>query len=304
MVHGLARALTGFGRRAYRRLFPRLRDELLDAEVRPLADDSRLEAIYRERIQDEDEGLGAAGFLAARYREGMRWRNLLERLLPDCERAAGSRLRVLDLGAGNGAVELALSADPKLAPVSVDRLHNATAIAIHRRAGKPFRRVVCAADRLPFRGAAFDAMLCLETIEHLEQPRESGREAARVLRPNGVILLTTPARSRYAFRPDPHFGIRGLALLPAASQRAVAARRGFDAPHHYVHRLYRTTTQIASLFPGCSLQRILSRSRAPRRWSWDALVFLKEEEREERRRSGQMCPTPRTTASSPPHEAS
>jgi hypothetical protein len=84
--------------------------------------------------------------------------------------------------------------------------------------------------------------------------------------PGGPILLTTPPRWRYALRPDPHFGLRGLALLPPAWQRSVAARRGFAGPHHYVHRLYGSAAQVARLFPGCRLARVLSRSRAPGRW--------------------------------------
>lgn len=276
MARGFTRRVTGLGRRAYRRLFPRLRDELLDAQVRPLADDPGLEAIYRDDVRQKGGAPVDAEFLAARYREGMRWRTLLKRLLADPGQPADG-FRVLDLGAGNGAVELALAADPQLVPVSVDRLPSSTGAAIHRRAGKPFRRVVGAADALPFRSSTFHAMLCLETIEHLDRPAAAGREAVRVLRPNGTILLTTPARWRYLLRPDPHFGIRGLALLPAAGQRAVAARYGFDAPHHYVHRLYRTASQVVGLFPGCFLKHALSRSRAPRRWSWDALVLTRTE---------------------------
>jgi SAM-dependent methyltransferase len=135
--------------------------------------------------------------------------------------------------------------------------------------------VVAAAQALPFRAAAFDAVLSLETVEHLERPEEAGREAARVLRPGGPILLTTPPRWRYALWPDPHFGLHGLALLAPRWQRVVAARRGFAEPHHYVHRLYGSAAQVARLFPGCRLARVLSRSRAPGRWFWDALVLTR-----------------------------
>ena len=262
-------------RRAYRRLSPRRLDPWLDEGLRPLPADPPFEAAYRREVVTAGGGPGEAEFLAARYREGMRWRSVLRRLLAGSSGAAGGRHRVLDLGAGNGAVELALAADPGLLPVSVDRLWNPEARASHRRAGAPFRRVVAAAHALPFRAAAFDAVLSLETVEHLERPGEAGREAARVLRPGGPILLTTPPRWRYAVRPDPHFGLRGLALLPPAWQRSVAARRGFAGPHHYVHRLYGSAAQVARLFPGCRLARILSRSRAPGRWFWDALVLTR-----------------------------
>jgi SAM-dependent methyltransferase len=48
---------------------------------------------------------------------------------------------------------------------------------------------------LPFREAAFDAVSCLATLEHIsrEQSRHLLGEVHRVLRPGGVLVLTTPA---------------------------------------------------------------------------------------------------------------
>lgn len=91
------------------------------------------------------------------------------------------------------------------------------------------------------------------------------------------MLVTTPPRWRYALRPDPHFGVRGLALLPDRWQRRLAARRGFAGPHHYVHHLYGSAVEVARLFPGCRLIRVLSRSRASARWAWDALILARVE---------------------------
>jgi len=48
----------------------------------------------------------------------------------------------------------------------------------------------CAA--LPFRTGAFDALVSLEGIEHFEDQTEFLRECARVLRPGGAMVLTTP----------------------------------------------------------------------------------------------------------------
>lgn len=262
-------------RRIYRHFFPRRMDPWLDEELRWLPRDCEFEAAYLREASTEGDRPLEKEFLAARYREGMRWRHVLNRLLTASGRVASGRSRVLDLGAGNGAVELALAADLGIVPVSVDRIWNFSGAAIHRHARTPFRRVVAEAQALPFRSAAFDAILSLETLEHLEIPGEAGREATRVLRPGGSILLTTPPRWRYALRRDPHFGIRSLALLPSGLQRSLAAWRGFAEPHHYVHRLYASGPRVARLFPRCRLARVLSRSRAPNRWFWDALVLTK-----------------------------
>ena len=47
-------------------------------------------------------------------------------------------------------------------------------------------------DRLPYTDATFDAVAALEVIEHLENPRAFVREIARILKPGGRCLLTTP----------------------------------------------------------------------------------------------------------------
>jgi 2-polyprenyl-3-methyl-5-hydroxy-6-metoxy-1,4-benzoquinol methylase len=58
-------------------------------------------------------------------------------------------------------------------------------------------------DRLPFPNESFDCVVSAEGIEHLENPAVFLRELHRVLRPEGLLLLTTPntvsVRSRVRF---------------------------------------------------------------------------------------------------------
>jgi SAM-dependent methyltransferase len=45
---------------------------------------------------------------------------------------------------------------------------------------------------LPFRNGSFDFVLCTEVLEHVPDPEKSWAEIARVLKPGGVALVTTP----------------------------------------------------------------------------------------------------------------
>ena len=45
---------------------------------------------------------------------------------------------------------------------------------------------------LPFGAASFDSVLCSEVLEHVPEPARLFAEAARVLRPGGTLVLTTP----------------------------------------------------------------------------------------------------------------
>lgn len=106
---------------------------------------------------------------------------LVRHYLPD---AAGKTICDLPCGAG------AFSA--RLAELGA----NVTAVDIE--AVEPFyfdpaKRVLADANlRLPFDDGAFDAMVSIEGIEHLENPSFFLRECARIVKPGGWVVLSTP----------------------------------------------------------------------------------------------------------------
>ena len=256
-------------KRLYRRFLPRRSHPLLDHPITFAGRDAAFSAAYEQAVaSDPDSG---TPFIRERYREGIRWRNVLDALLPP----SASPRNVLDLGSGNGAITLAMTATGRYVSYGVDTLLSDTARAVQR--GTTAHAVAAVGEALPFPGAIFDAVLCLETIEHVppESLRRFANELTRVLRPEGIILLTTPPRLRFLLRPDPHFGIRGLLLLPPSLQRRLAASRGYGHQHHYVGRIFSSAGQITRLFPGFAAE-VLSRSRAPRRWIWDAIVLKRK----------------------------
>lgn len=53
---------------------------------------------------------------------------------------------------------------------------------------------------LPFDDGRFDMVWCTEVVEHLDSPSHFAREARRILKPGGRLLLTTP-NSAFWFYP-------------------------------------------------------------------------------------------------------
>jgi SAM-dependent methyltransferase len=54
---------------------------------------------------------------------------------------------------------------------------------------------------LPFASGSVDGVLCIEVLEHLPKPQTAVDEIHRVLRPGGLLLLTTPFLLSYHGKP-------------------------------------------------------------------------------------------------------
>lgn len=65
----------------------------------------------------------------------------------------------------------------------------------------PFPGIDVAADahRLPFPGGHFGGIVMLDVLHHLERPVEFLREAARILRPGGILAMIEPGMSTVAY---------------------------------------------------------------------------------------------------------
>jgi len=92
----------------------------------------------------------------------------------------GERLDILDMPAGNGLL--------------AERLRNAghTVTCADINSERQDYVFVNMEQPLPFAEASFDVISCLEGIEHIINPDRLIKELSRVLRPNGLVILSLP----------------------------------------------------------------------------------------------------------------
>lgn len=89
-------------------------------------------------------------------------------------------------------------------------------------------RLVCAgAEAMPFADAAFAGIAAGDAIEHVADQAATIREAHRVLRPGGRLVMATP--NRFSLAPEPHVGVWGVGFLPRSWMGPyVRLARGLD----------------------------------------------------------------------------
>ena len=144
----------------------------------PTTDPRRFADAMRRTTSFGERGLGRLDPLLFSARS----RRLVNQLPPGA-------MVVADLGCGHEAAFLQrLAADRRLVTgIGLD-------LAVRDfPASSPIRTVVWDLNRpLPIPSCTVDAAVSLAVLEHLTEPLEFLREVRRILRPGGVLLLTTP----------------------------------------------------------------------------------------------------------------
>ncbi|KIC48791.1 bifunctional 2-polyprenyl-6-hydroxyphenol methylase/3-demethylubiquinol 3-O-methyltransferase UbiG [Tateyamaria sp. ANG-S1] len=106
---------------------------------------------------------------------------------------------VLDLGCAGGFMAEAI-ADRGAQVTGIDPAAQAVEAArIHAKAlGKTIRYDVGVGEDLPYPDASFDAVVCVDVLEHVADLAQVLSEVARVLRPGGMFLFDTINRNPLA----------------------------------------------------------------------------------------------------------
>lgn len=135
-----------------------------------------------------------------------------------------SKISVLDAGCGTGTYSLAL-AEHVSRVASIDRSRGMIAIAEKKRRKSPRRAQLAfmlgTMMEMPFRDSSFDGIMANQTLHHLEDGQSEGfdahrkvlREFARILKPDGVIVVSTSSQEQI------HSGFWFYHLIPQAARR-------------------------------------------------------------------------------------
>ncbi len=160
-------------------------------------------------VPDDVPSLGGGG--ENRVAPGFAWNELYihsaKRYLFAGEHVDGMRVLDLGCGVGYGAKLLARRAQTVVA-ADVDGypLQYGEMTYPDDRVQRVHIAPVSATQGLPFEDAGFDAVVTFEVIEHIpvDQMEAFFAEVARVTRPDGVLILSTPNKNIYIQYPDPH----------------------------------------------------------------------------------------------------
>jgi glycosyltransferase involved in cell wall biosynthesis/SAM-dependent methyltransferase len=125
----------------------------------------------------------------------------VHRYLLATELAAGQRVLDIACGEGYGSELLARTAAHV---VGVDIVPDVVVHASRRYRRNNLVFVVGSAAAIPMADHSVDLVVSFETLEHLEQHDEMMRDIKRILRPGGVVVISSPDRRQYSDLPDYH----------------------------------------------------------------------------------------------------
>ena len=178
--------------------------------------------------------------------------------------ALPSGARVLDLGCGNGSF-LSLFLDRGWLLSGTDFSTAGVAIAQHHFPGLHFALADASTFPLPeflsSQLGTFDALISTEVIEHLYDPATFLRNASSLLKPGGILVLSTPY----------HGYLKNLSLALTGK-----LDRHFDALRHHGHIKFfsRQTLCTAITQAGFKKLRFFGAGRIP--GLWKSMVFRAE----------------------------
>jgi len=96
--------------------------------------------------------------------------------------------------------------------------------------------LVCAGENLPFKTEAFDTLTVCEVIEHVKSERALLKEAHRILKKGGTLILTTPHKGLFSFLDYDNIVYMLSKIMPSIRRLTFrgdksGAKPGYTGPH-------------------------------------------------------------------------
>lgn len=170
--------------------------------------------------------------------------------------------RVLDAGCGVGYGTRILADAGAARVVGIDRSQEAIAAA-RPRLGDRADLVVGDLHDLPCDAGSFDAVVCFEAIEHVDDPERALDEFKRVLQADGILILSTPNRANY-LRGNPYHVHE---YLPEELKETLHRRfrnANLFSQHPWAASLIGSSDQLAARDPEPGLETIVRKAASIR----------------------------------------
>ena len=167
---------------------------------------------------------------------------------------------ILEVGGGRGGLTRLLY--PRASVINIDLQRSYASQPINRQQDLAF--VAGDATSLPFPDAVFDVVTMFDVLEHIPDETLAAREAMRVLRPGGWLLLSSP-NARWRF---PYYRVM-RPLCPSDVEIMAEwghVRRGYSQTRLQQLVGVDPTRTASFLSPGTVVAHDLAFSRLPTRW--------------------------------------
>lgn len=175
---------------AQRALWQALRSGSDDPLLRQ--DTERVAGVLATRAADQNWADSVAGDMERHYSPGRTWEALARSVLPLFETGD-----VLDVASGDGVLAellapharryVCVDASPRVVEAATERLRRYPNVEVHK------------ADMhaLPFEPESFDLVVLMHALTYAAKPAQAVAEAARLLKPDGRLLLSSLARHEH-----------------------------------------------------------------------------------------------------------